>query len=707
MITVTKQENGVLFTFENSDKYLYGSGTIEVPFNSLSIIQDESDMITLRKSASNDIFLAARYDTDLGYSSKEEAVEALKGMLYDEAGISEEEVQDMIDAATSGIPSSQVVEQLRTDVDTISGEVDTKQDELLLYVENVEGVTQSVTIDTQGDEGYNSGLYLISNDGQGYSELYANNPTTEDGSINTLVAVGDDNSDVALYATEYDENNNVVNDTVLRVKPTGVTINDERVLTELDGNEIWYTIDEKEEVIASALTEVRQDVADIDAKEEVIASALTEVRQNKQDALQYYSEDTEEGYADILIRNDNGEGSIEDNHFDIGGGTAEIGIYNEYDDGQGNVTSNNTSIYADQIMVTLQAGITENGDTTSTELMVEATGVTINGERVLTESDGVYYINFATLTTKGIHDADWDGMVNAINAHRPIYAGLGGRYYTAECLYQNGGNQIIMTASDELAHFFYTFTKNGSENYSFSYETKPYTTQAEKDAWNAKQDALSAGTGIEISGNVISATGGGGATYSAGSGIAIDTANTISVSEPIHAFGHNVMISESTYNPFKSNTSSSFGVGSSHNFKNIIRKSVAFGESNTVNSDDCLAQGSYVTVNNIYEAGFGRRNNSVTGSTESGQTLFSVGNGTSSANHNAFEIRHNGDIYFPDTDNTTYANYYQKPMVRLQDMYAALGGLKLVQCTQAEYDALVSGGTVDSSTIYFITNVVS
>ena len=130
MITITKQNDGVLFTFTNSDKYLYGSGTIEVPFNSLSIIQDESDNITLRKSASNDIFLSARYDTDFGYASKEEAVNALKEILYDEAGISEEEVQQMIDAATSGIPSSQVIEQLRTDVNAVSGEVDTLQDDV-------------------------------------------------------------------------------------------------------------------------------------------------------------------------------------------------------------------------------------------------------------------------------------------------------------------------------------------------------------------------------------------------------------------------------------------------------------------------------------------------------------------------------------------------------------------------------------------------
>ena len=360
MITVTKQENGVLFTFQDSNKYLYGSGTIEVPFNSLSIIQDESDMITLRKSASNDIFLAARYDTDLGYRSKDEAVEALKGMLYDE--------------------------------------------------------------DTNA-------------------------------------------ADIA---------------------------------------DIWDTIDEKEEVIASALTDVRQDVADIDARiaedEEVTAAALNNLDTRKLDASAYTPTDLSQYW-----------------------------------------TSAQTQSAIDNVKA--------------------------------------YYIDFGVLTTQGIHDADWDGLVNAINAHRPIYAKLDREYYTAECLAQSG-NQIIMTASNNLAHFFYTFTKNGSENYSFSYETKPYVTDAEKDSWNAKQDALhvytennnlgtaelhsndssiifnaggtsittnnpmgintfnvagngvtingenvvtedqlsdyqpilSAGTGIEISGNVISATGGGSVT---------------------------------------------------------------------------------------------------------------------------------------------------------------------------------------------------
>ena len=45
---------------------------------------------------------------------------------------------------------------------------------------------------------------------------------------------------------------------------------------------------------------------------------------------------------------------------------------------------------------------------------------------------------------------------------------------------------------------------------------------------NGKQDQLTAGTGISIQGNVISATGGSGASYTAGAGITIDQNNEIS-----------------------------------------------------------------------------------------------------------------------------------------------------------------------------------
>lgn len=85
----------------------------------------------------------------------------------------------------------------------------------------------------------------------------------------------------------------------------------------------------------------------------------------------------------------------------------------------------------------------------------------------------------------------------------------------------------------------------------------------------------------------------------------------------------------------------------------------------------------------------------------SGCTLFAVGNGEgmSERMHNAFEIRQNGDIYIPDTNDTSTANYYEKPMIKLQDTITALGGLKLVKLTQAQYDAL---STKDSNTLYVI-----
>ena len=92
-------------------------------------------------------------------------------------------------------------------------------------------------------------------------------------------------------------------------------------------------------------------------------------------------------------------------------------------------------------------------------------------------------------------------------------------------------------------------------------------------------------------------------------------------------------------------------------------------------------------------------------------TIFAIGNGLDNTHrttnpHNAFEVKLNGDIYIADTNDTSASQYYRKPMVKLQDTITAtaanttaLGGLKLVKLTQAEYDALA---TKDSSTVYFI-----
>ena len=588
MITFEKQENGVLFTFENSDKYLYGDGTILVPFNSLAVIQDESDMITLRKSASWDIFLSGRYDTDFGYASKEEAVNALKEILYDEAGISEEEVQEMIDAATSGIPSSEVVEQLRRDVNTVSGEVDTKQDILtagdnITISGNVISADNNIIELTQAEydaltEKDPDALYIITdaqeinmNNYYTKSEVDASIATKADASALTAVNDAltahtadtnvhftgtqksnydgleaqyyvDDNWDVMPmsvfndftndYSTamgQFDQRISANTSAVTAVSnnlntlsgkvdskvdtttyesgqyataqalnalqenkldasaytPTDLSeywtsgqtqeainaatsgIPSSQVVEQLrtDVNtvsgdvqtnasniaDIWDTIDDKEEVIASALTQLNQDVADIDAKEEVIASALTEVRQdveNKQDVL--------------------------------------------------------------------SAG----------------TGIEISGN-VISATGGVLFVNFDDLM-ENMNDEKWDELVDAIQNKKPIFYGYDGSegdttdaeqspvegnvfinqtegeeesLITLNRLYSGGYNSLIITKFD-------------SEDYEVTDESGDYQ------PYGDYQPLLQAGSGISIDeNNVISVTGGSSVTVDS----AITSASTNAV----------------------------------------------------------------------------------------------------------------------------------------------------------------------------------
>ena len=217
------------------------------------------------------------------------------------------------------------------------------------------------------------------------------------------------------------------------------------------------------------------------------------------------------------------------------------------------------------------------------------------------------------------------------------------------------------------------------------------------DALSGKQDTLSAGTGIDITDNVISATG-GGSTYTAGRGIDI-TNNTISSTLPISAgTGTNSAIigyynSGDSYWDSKATgegavacgvrcsatTHHSFAVGYNNTAAGRVSSEGNFAQGymtkangnrchseglNTTSSADAshsegsntIASGNYshsegenVNATNTAEHSQGRYNVSNKANTtwgDSGNTLFSVGNGTAdNARHNAFEIRQNGDIY--------------------------------------------------------------
>lgn len=143
--------------------------------------------------------------------------------------------------------------------------------------------------------------------------------------------------------------------------------------------------------------------------------------------------------------------------------------------------------------------------------------------------------------------------------------------------------------------------------------------------------------------------GGVGKAIEAGTNISIttgETADTINCTLPISGgTGTNALIYNSTINVASGDYSHSEGYiskaeGYASHAEGLSTKSKGFGSH---------AEGYFTITTNESEHSSGRYNNSVSSSTtfgDSGNTLFSVGNGTANnARHNAFEIRQNGDIY--------------------------------------------------------------
>ena len=96
----------------------------------------------------------------------------------------------------------------------------------------------------------------------------------------------------------------------------------------------------------------------------------------------------------------------------------------------------------------------------------------------------------------------------------------------------------------------------------------------------------------------------------------------------------------------------------------------AEGCTTQASGDYSHAEGNNTIANNVAEHASGQYNVSSSASTtfgDSGNTLFSVGNGTSNnARHNAFEIRQNGDIYLSLNDNK----------IKLQDLLGKIQTLE-------------------------------
>ena len=212
-----------------------------------------------------------------------------------------------------------------------------------------------------------------------------------------------------------------------------------------------------------------------------------------------------------------------------------------------------------------------------------------------------------------------------------------------------------------------------------------------------KQDTLISGTNIKtINNESILGSGnidiqGGGKAIEAGRGISIttgETADTVSFTLPISAgTGTNALVIASDTFDISNKASGNYsvclnggglhpnyakgtcslaqgydtkaygtachseGYGSKAGVENNINIQFAHAEGDHTEAKGSAshAEGYYTIANNQSEHASGRYNVSSSASTtfgDSGNTLFSVGNGTStSARHNAFEIRQNGNIY--------------------------------------------------------------
>jgi len=221
---------------------------------------------------------------------------------------------------------------------------------------------------------------------------------------------------------------------------------------------------------------------------------------------------------------------------------------------------------------------------------------------------------------------------------------------------------VLVTAGTVQADTYYIITDAQGGDLS-NYYTKTETNTL----LNGKQATLVSGTNIKtINNESLLGSGnidiqGGGKAVSGGTNISIttgETADTINCTLPISFGLRSTSLSFFGNNSANNDYTCAFGYGN----KTLSTNSYAFGISNENRGNNTLSSGSFNKIqqnsNNSVAFGYfnrtsnegefvsGKFNVSNTGSTTAGNTLFSVGNGTSdSARHNAFEIRQNGDIY--------------------------------------------------------------
>lgn len=659
MVNISKfGDSAIKFTFTDNYRYLH-NGEIEVPLNSLILVVDESDMVTFKK-IDGDPFVSFLI-SDSNFESKETLIYFYKTSMVgstsggSESGITSGDVQTMIDtsledyydideidAALSGKADTSAVTEAITAA--VSGKADTSS----VYTKSEVDTALSAKQDISGITAYTTSSDV---------ETYVSGYTYDKATIDSKVASGG-TFDPTNY---YDK-----------------TATDALLDNKFDASAFTSY---------SAATDAR-----ISEDEEVTAAALNALNDGKQDTLIAGSGITISGNV-ISAEGGNLVVELTQAEYDelVSGGTVDPNAFYIITDAQEiNISDYYTSA---QTQSAINAAVSGKQDT-----LIAGSGITISGN-VISANGG------SSITVDTALDS---GSTNPVE------------------------NRVIYDKFDEVEEVTAAALNALNEELSGKADSSDVTA-----ALSGKQDTLIAGTNIKtINNESILGSGnidiqGGGSSYTGVSGITINENNEIYYKNFVKTWltsnhddnyavywlqGANSKIwingnkPEGRMNWLRSQFS--FGL----NQLNMSIGGFALGENNSINGQHSggLCNGNTVNgnyslgvnyqnkTNNSSEFASGQYNNSVSASTtfgNSGNTLFSVGNGTSdSARHNAFEIRQNGDIYVNDGTND----------VKLQDTITAtaanttaLGGLKLVKLTQSEYDALA---TKDDNTLYVIVN---
>ena len=284
MINLSTTESSIIFTFTDSNHYLTGDGTINVPKSSLSLITDDSQMATFRKAPSNDIFVSAPY-SEFGMTKAELIEWFEENGFSDGGGVTPEEVEDMIDEAV--IPIENDVEAISGDVQTLSGNVNTLSGD----VQSISGDVQSISGDVS----------TISGDVQTLS----GNVNTLSDDVQTLsgeVATKVEQSDFDDLKDEIIDNERVISeafvavsgaidDNAAAISGKADTSAVEQALSGKANVSDVYTKAETDAAITSAISEIQLsgyvETEVFDQKEEAIAHALTDLNERIPDMDDY------------------------------------------------------------------------------------------------------------------------------------------------------------------------------------------------------------------------------------------------------------------------------------------------------------------------------------------------------------------------------------------------------------------------------------